>query len=442
MLKMILDKLFNWTNKQEDPDIRFGRYSDAYKTDKQYIAWDKAVEAFDAHRYLESYKSFLDYLRDEREDNVTYEEKDGAIHFSIIQGSKEISGIASDKRVVCETKIAKFDKLIVAVMRKLMEMNYGLRYSRFAIDENHLCLKFDTSVLDGSPEKLYFAFKEVATRADKQDDLLVSEFSSLQLVGNSHVASLPEKEKRVKYQFLQKWIKDLFARLERLDANKYATGVAYSLLGLTYRIDYLLAPEGKLMDTLEKIHKSYFANTEDSPVRKNEKIAELFRKILNISEEEIFRDLYRVKATFGITAPTATLQIANLINNEIQSINMYLDSKQDEIAVSILEYISQYCMFYYGIPHATKELFHLLIRTINSDYFTALGYTDQYYDATTKKFNVKAIRKKINAINQKGKQKFPYFRVYNNQLKYNSLVDFLVSLLRQIQQLKYDRQTV
>ena len=439
---MILDKLFGWVNKKENPNIRFGRYSDAYKTDQQYASWDRAVAAFDAQQYLEAYQAFLDYLRDEQEDNVSYELKDGVIHFSIIQGSKKITGTASNERVVCETSIAKYERLIVAVMRKLMEMNYGLRYSRFAIHDNTICLKFDTSVLDGSPEKLYFAFKEVATRADKQDDLLVSEFSTLQLVGHSQITSLPDSEKATKYKFLQKWIRTLLLRIETLDNNKYSTGIAYALLGLTYRIDYLLAPEGRLMDTLEKIHKEYFANSEDSPVRKNEKIVKLFKKVLAIEEKDVARDLYRIKATFGITAPTAPMQIANLINGEIQSINMYLENKQDDIAVGILEYIAQYCMFYYGIPQPTKALFHLLIRTIHSDYFTALGFLEIYYNADTKKFDTKAIRRRINKINQEGRVRFPHFKVHTNQLKYTTLVDFLVSLLRQIQQLKYDRKSL
>jgi len=437
---MIWDKLFAWTNKEDEPDIRFGRFSDAYKTDNQYASWDRAVEAFDAQQYLESYQAFFDYLRDENEDNVHYELKDGVIHFSVIQGSKEIKGTASNERVVCETNIAKYQKLIVAVMRKLVEMNYGLHYSRFAIHDNTICLKFDTNVLDGSPEKLYFALKEVATRADKQDDLLVSEFSSLKLMGNDHVAELPIEERNIKYEFLQKWINNSLQRLDTLDSNKYSTGIAYILLSLTYRLDYLLAPEGRLMDKLEKIHKQYFANTESSPIRKNEKIQKLFVEISNIPKDKILRDLYRIKSTFGITAPTAPMQIATLINNEIASINTYVESKQDDIAVSILEYIAQYCMFYYGIPQPTRALFHLLVRTIHSDYFTALGFSKVYYNADTKVFDAKAIRKRINVINQEAKTRFPHFKVHTNQLKYTTLVDFLVSLLRQIQQLKYDKQ--
>lgn len=327
-------------------------------------------------------------------------------------------------------------------MRKLVEMNYGLHYSRFAIHDNTICLKFDTNVLDGSPEKLYFALKEVATRADKQDDLLVGEFKSLQLMGNTHVTPLDDEEKKTKYEYLQKWIQTTLKRIENLDTNKYSVGTAYTLLGLTYRLDYLLAPEGQLMDKLEKIHKGYFANADDSAQRKNAKIIKTFRDVLKIDEEDVTKDLYRVKATFGITAPTAPTQIANLINSEIPSINVYLESKQDDIAVNILEYVAQYCLFYYGIPQPTRALFQILIRTIHSDYFTALGFSKVYYNVATQEFDAKSIRRKINEINKVAQVRFPHFKVYTNQLKYTSLVDFLVSLLRQIQQLKYDKQTL
>ncbi|MGB0930357.1 MAG: ribonuclease E/G, partial [Chitinophagales bacterium] len=66
---MIWDKLFSWGNKEEEPDIRFGRYSDAYKTDEQYASWEKAVTAFEAQQYTESYRYFFDYLRDEMSDD-------------------------------------------------------------------------------------------------------------------------------------------------------------------------------------------------------------------------------------------------------------------------------------------------------------------------------------------------------------------------------------
>ena len=67
-------------------------------------------------------------------------------------------------------------------MRRLVESNYVLEYSRYGLDDDdNLVIKFDTSALDASPYKLYYALKEVAANADKQDDLLLDE------IGRAHV---------------------------------------------------------------------------------------------------------------------------------------------------------------------------------------------------------------------------------------------------------------
>ena len=72
----------------EQPKISFGRYSDSYKDSSRYTAWDVALEKFDSKEYLESYKQFFYYLRDEEEENVRCEEVKGGLQFELYQGSK------------------------------------------------------------------------------------------------------------------------------------------------------------------------------------------------------------------------------------------------------------------------------------------------------------------------------------------------------------------
>ena len=89
---------------------------------------------------------------------------------------KKAVGKANIEKVTIEAKIAKTDTLNIGFMRRLLERNFQLRYSRFALDEeNNITIRFDTSVLDGSPYKLYYALKELTTNADKLDDLLIDD---------------------------------------------------------------------------------------------------------------------------------------------------------------------------------------------------------------------------------------------------------------------------
>ncbi len=64
----------NNDSSEPQPDVKFGRYTDSYKTKIQYDAWDKALEEFEEEKYLECYRSFFLYLRDERENNVSFTE--------------------------------------------------------------------------------------------------------------------------------------------------------------------------------------------------------------------------------------------------------------------------------------------------------------------------------------------------------------------------------
>ena len=74
------DQLFGGgKNKEPQPKVSFGRYSDSYKDAKQYDSWDKALTLFEKEQYIASYLEFFNYLRDDFEENVIWKEEDGKI---------------------------------------------------------------------------------------------------------------------------------------------------------------------------------------------------------------------------------------------------------------------------------------------------------------------------------------------------------------------------
>ncbi|MCB0644906.1 MAG: hypothetical protein KDC44_24840, partial [Phaeodactylibacter sp.] len=185
----LLERLFGQPEQEDEgPGIPFGRYTDSYKTTAQYDAWDRALEAFEKGEHMESYLAFFEYLRDPQIANVQFEQTNGQIHFEILQGSKRVIGNASPRSFKAEAKVAYADELDIGYMRRLMEQNYKLEYSRYALDDDDdITILFDTHSLDGSPYKLYYALKEMATNADKLDDLLLDEFSMLRPTEATHL---------------------------------------------------------------------------------------------------------------------------------------------------------------------------------------------------------------------------------------------------------------
>lgn len=430
------DRLFGRnTEIEEQPNIKFGRYTDSYKTTENYKAWDASLNLFEKKEYLTFYQEFFHYLRDVKENNVKYwKEKDG-IGFELYQGSKKIVGFANDQKFKAEAKIAKTATLNVGFMRRLMEKNADLKYTRFALDpENNICIVFTTYTLDGSPYKLYYALKELATNADKQDDLLLDEFKMLKAVENAHLEEISLVEKEVKYQFINKKIKQVFDEIENseLSALQYPGAMAYLMLNLTYRLDYLTKPEGYMMEVLERVHRLYFAEDIKGNTQKNTVLQKELKKLLTRPKEEFFKEMYRVVTTFGITAPVNHDKVVSFIDGELNNMDWYKENGHNHVALAIPGYIAGYCLFNFAVPKPDRDMLHLYFQIMEADYFRQLGFTTEYRDASSKKLNKKAIKKAIEWIVEDNKTKYPKLNPPISSLNFGSPIDFAKSYLMMI----------
>lgn len=435
----IFDRLFGPREEQtSQPDVRFGRYSDSYKTPENYSAWDEALEKFEKQDYLDSYWAFFHYLRDDYEDNVKFERNNGRIDFTLYQGSKKIIGYANDKKLKAEAKIAYTEDLNVGFMRRLIEQNFDLKYSRYAMDaDRNISIVFDTYTLDGSPYKLYYALKELATNADKQDDLLLDEFEMLQPVETSHLIQLPEDEKEIKYQFICSKIEAVLTEVEegKLKADQYPGGIAYLLLDLIYRLDYLTKPEGFMMELLERIHRLYFAQDGKTNIQKNQALCKELKKLKERPKEQLFHEMYRVKSTFGITNPVNHDRVVAFIDGELNNMDWYKDHQHWKIAMAVPGYVVGYCMFNYAVPKPDREFLHLYYQIIENTYFKKLGFSYNYYDEEANKLNKKNIKRAIDQIAANNKVRYPRLYPATGSLNFSSLPDFSKTYLLMLRNL-------
>ena len=433
------DQLFRGGKKKEpQPKVSFGRYSDSYKDAKQYDSWDKALNLFEKEQYIASYLEFFNYLRDDFEDNVIWKVENGKIHFEVFQGSKKATGIADIEKVTIEAKVAQTEILNIGFMRRLMERNFSLRYSRFALDpDNNISIRFDTYILDGSPYKLYYALKELATNADKLDDILIDEFRMLNPVDTIHLINLPLREKEVKYKYVINEINTAFAAMDSgiPSLDKYPGGYAYVLLNLSYKLDYLTKPEGFMMETLERIHRIYFTTDKKNPAQKNVTIRKELRKLLGRTKEEYFLEMYLTKSTFGITKPVNHDRIVGFIDGELHNMDWYNEHNYHSIAIGIPGYIVGYCMFNFAAPHPDRELFHLYYQIVETDYFKDLGYTLNYYDSEKNTFDKKAIKRAINDIKDNNEELYGRMNPDKSLLKFDTLTNFAKSFLIMVRNL-------
>lgn len=384
------------------PRIKFGRYTDSYKQKQQYEAWEDALNKFEEQDYLGSYDALFRYLRDDSEDNVRWVKENGSIKFEILQGSKRVTGTANAQKFVAEARIVYADNLGIAVMRRLVESNYVLEYSRYGLDnDNNLVIKFDSSSLDGSPYKLYYALKEVAASADKQDDLLLDEFGvHLKPIDMGSKADLPEAEKEAKYDFVIQKIESVLTEIDskKLDREKYPGGISYLLLDAAYRIDYLTSPESFLMETIERMHRSFFSAEEKNMVLRNIGLRKELEKVKTRSKPLLISEFYATTSTFGILVPKQHDALVSLIDGELSNMDWYEANKHEAFAMAIPGYIVGYALFSFALPKPARALLAFYYAVLEPTLFASLGFTPTYYNSQTRLFDQKAIKNGIKEI--------------------------------------------
>jgi hypothetical protein len=436
----MFDKLFSWTRKKEEPqpDVVLGRYSDNNKSVEKTNRWNEADTLFKEKNYGKSLDAFFDYLRDDAKGNVITERKGEVLNFTIFQGSKVVRGNCDEKRLYAEVSLARMPQPSIPVMRRLLEQNYLLYYSRYTLLDDRICMRFDSEISTSSPNKLYYGLKELATKADKQDDILVQDFAQLEQIDTDHIEALPEAERKVKLEYFRLFIQEALNYIETLDKDKLAGGIAYMLLSLGYRLDYLVAPEGKLLFELEKVISLYFSKEERTPQEKNQLMIEGYRKILEKKDEEIIPYLFQSTATFSIVAPQPHKAVSDAINTAIQNMLWYRDNKYPEIARQILEYGISYCQYSFSLPKPLTMLFRLFMEVNYPGYFHALGFHGQLFDPASNQFEKEEIEEEIGDIISEWKEKYPNLEWKTQNLRYDHILSFNQSFLAEIQTLNFE----
>ena len=399
-----LNRLFpSKSASSNEPQLTFGRYSDAYKTDLQQAAWNRSLQLFEEKRSLDAYREMLVFLRDDKMNNVTWTEDEKGLHFEFRQGSRRITGHANRDQIKVESRIVWVDEHKVGFMRRLVEQNFKLRYARFALTpDNCLAIVFDSSTRDGSPYKLVQAFLELALNADKQDDILLEEFKTLRPVQEAmETKPLPMAECAAKVNYVRQEIQTILKTLEdaQPDPNRYPGGYVYLMLGTAFRLDYLVRPEGFMMDTLEKVFKPYFSKDEKSPAVKVQAMKKLFQKIIERPDEALMEELYDTVSTFGINPAVGHDRIQSLLDAELPKMDWHLEQKHSEILqMAIVKYALGYALYHCSPPPPDKDYLHLLYRITDAAYFASLGYNETYRTAegTLKKAAIESAIKQLS----------------------------------------------
>ncbi len=431
-------RLFKKDIQTPEPEIQFGRFTDSYKSDEKYESWDKSNEFFENEKYISSYTKFLDFLTVDQSNNVMYEQNQGVVTFTIYQGSKIIVGKADHIRFTAEAKIAIMKKPHLGLMRLLLEENFDLKYSRYSInDEECICLKFDTYVEDGSPHKLYQALKELATVADRKDDVLMQSFNDLESINYNHTRQLSDDEKRVKHDFFTSQSSLVLQELDhgKLNAFLYPGGISYLLLDLLYKIDFLIKPEGNIMETIHDCHDLFFNDNITAVQEKNKQIIKSVRSFEKIEFFDFAKELYEVNSTFGISVPDGHQRLIEIIDAQISDFEWYYQNKYFSYAKAICGYVVGFSLYSYSLPEPSKDLLKLYYRIVYGEFFKLLGFGNNY--AQGKSYDKNKVTDHIKIIIEKNIEKYPGLKVNVKLLDFTDECLFCRSFLNLLKTILY-----
>ena len=428
------------SDEQVEEDLSlFGRYSDGYKSPQLYDTWDEALVHFKAGRFLASVKHLLIFLLDPTQQNITYTHVGDVIEFKFYQGSSCVYGEVDKHGVRAYTKVAKLGdhKDRIAVLRRLLDQNYALRYCKYALHKECIELRFHSQSVGASPYKIYYGLKELALLADQQDDLLQDHYDSIIVTDNGHINSKSIEEQQQEHTFIVttgKSVLDQIAR-SKVDPSVYPMTVSYPLLAWLYMLDYLIVPQGWLLEQIERSHQEFYVESQPISTR-NISLMKTVGNILDTSFEDLQPELYRTRHTFGLTVPANHQQVCVMLQGELTKIHWYIRNKHMEEAQSIMDYIVGFLLYSFAVPPPDKALLHIYMQ-VRYPLFFGLKGVESYVkpDGSLRK---KDIQLAISRAASRYKTTYPTFEPDLKLLQYHSVVSFSESFLHMIKAIDCD----
>ncbi len=426
---------------QKGPDISFGHFSDVNKNEIQLKKWHEATDLFSKEQYASAILAFFEYLKSPDLGNVEVISSGTKVEFTIFQGSACIKGLFDGELLSAECILAQFSSPPIPAMRQLLSSNFLLRYSKFAIRGNSFGLFFRSPAKECSPDKLYHGLREMCLKSDQFDDLLYFEFQGLEKPPGCerHTERIPEVENSLKCDTWKIWLTQTLEFVNKLDRQAFSGIISYALLNFIYKTDYLLSPQGALLNELNRIQYIYWDKTDGlSNTEKNEEMIRELSKLAERDKTFFSQNFYRVKSTFGLVTATGISTINEYIAECLKNTDWYVQNKHPDMEMIIYEYTATYCLFNFGLFPSHYRLFHLQLLILNADYFEKLGFEVPFIQNGI--LNPQAISREIEHIISSGSREYKNLKFLTQNLKYDTLYDFHYSFLSEIRMLNFTKK--
>ena len=400
-------------------ELSFGRYSDLYKNEQKKVSWDKALQSSEQGDYMSVYRHFIDYISDDEHKNVEVLSSDkDHLSFMFYQGSKKVHVKLDNDFITAEVKIVRCNQANLEVFRSLLEENHRLKYSKFCLDKDkYLVMEFQSSHLDANPYKLYYGLKEMSTIADHKDDALTEKYKEFEAVNTEHVKSISSYLLRAKFEYFNQEITKLtdLVNANALTSRENLGSLAFLVNAFVYKMDYLLAPEGRMMQKLDRLIE--LSNTDSTLLYQNaSEIMHLLDLLQNKKEADLKHEFYHSIHTFGVTSPIDHDFVINFIESNLESLEWYLSKRQYIFSDAVCSFVIGKLLYDYALPFYDKSLAHLFFRVTEPLFFGSIGEKGLVKNSKIKKSEV---LKCLEEIEENARKKGVLLTLNKSKLKWD-----------------------
>jgi len=323
------------------------------KSKIQFDLWDDVVKLFEEGKFMESLLCLFDYIDKDLSGGFGNPEK---TEFNVPHGSVVVNIKVTDALVDIQVPFLRLpEKNAIPILRRVAEINFSpLNLATIVLDGNELSFRYTTPLHLCEPWKMYYVLREICINADNFDDEFILKFGAYR-VREPKVIHLPDAKKEEiwkSFEFLLNETKQYVDFFE----NKRMDGFVWdAILQLFFTVDYYIAPQGAMRTEMEGI-VGYMQNNNYSLHEKNEKGKTYFKKLQQITRDELFSNLYLSEVFIPVKNAATLDNVRNTFKNQFETAQKEMANSDFMGAALSIRYVFLYEFYYSYAPDDVVEI--------------------------------------------------------------------------------------
>lgn len=428
----------NIFGKSCDPnEVRFGRQIANKPDAAQSQLLVQSDELYGEGNCIDGYVAYMQCVKMVCGQAVDLEvaEDGGSFTFIIRHGSKEITGTVTGEEVSAECVVASFIKPDVAPMRFILAQNAEMLYSKYGIAGDNIVLCQRCPLKDMSVASFKDMLSEIALSANSAGEHIEAEFPELAVCTHSNIIELTRQEVDHKITFLRAWINETFRLVETTEVENLKS---YIILSATYKILYLISPEGALLSIVESILEIYseFAPEAGNNTEINYRMLSVMEDIMAMPDHEIAKSMYKTHAVFPELNYKNLMELSDSIESLLKLPVQCINIRRPDLVTIMCEYIIGGQEVRFALNQLAYDLMMIFWRVLNAEYFYGLGFHNMLYNETVDSLAADKIAEEINAVVANYTAEYPNLTFDTDSLAYDSLDTFACSFIIELKNIQ------